>query len=249
MHYSIMVFTVFSVVFLELVPPHFEDDSRGTFLGGDISTSWLASSPCSNSRLSCTRIRTSRSTDALASTVFSVSFKAWQSSVEIPCESWQKLRYCKCTWILNEELTLWNYCKPPFIRNTLFCNLTQINCMHATTIFLQSRFIHPWSVLHSYSKDWFMARNIRNDQSNTNFVNISFMRIRVGLQYFDIQCVCTCFHCWCFYATFKMLKLLSPHVITFLNKLYFQNYISANENSTCQVKDESTFLLITNGIT
>lgn len=88
-----------------------------------------------------------------------------------------------------------------------------------------------------------MARNIRNDQANTNFVNISLMRIKVGLQYFDIQCICTYFHC------FKILKLLSPHVITFLNKLYFLNYVSANENNTCQVKDESTFLLTTNGIT
>lgn len=75
------------------------------------------------------------------------------------------------------------------------------------------------------------------------------MRIKVGLQYFDIQCVCTYFHRLCFYATFKMLKLLSLHVITFLNKLNFLNYVSANKNSTCQVKDESTFLLITNGIT
>lgn len=144
-----MVFTVFSVVFLELVPPHFEDDSRGTFLGGDISTSWLASSLCSNSRLSCTRIRTSRSTDALASNVFSVSFKAWQSSVEIPCESWQKLRYCKCTWILNEELTLWHYFKPIFIRNTLFCNLTEINCMQQLFFCNQDVFTHDLFYTHT----------------------------------------------------------------------------------------------------
>lgn len=129
MHYSIMVFTVFSVVFLELVPPLFEGDSRGTFLGGDISISWLASSLCSNSRLSCTLIRTSRSTDALASTVFSVSFRAWQSSEEIPWESWQKYkyRYCKCTWILNEEHTLWYYFDLQCI-----CTYCQCWCLYAT---------------------------------------------------------------------------------------------------------------------